>query len=70
MPDEEAFCVLDRLMKAYSLRGMFTPEMDGLQLRLYQYDKLLEDLVPRVHQHFIQEGVRSTMYASQWYVKK
>lgn len=36
MPDEEAFCLLVRLMQSYDLRGHFLPEMPQLQLRLYQ----------------------------------
>ncbi|CAJ0882580.1 8906_t:CDS:2 [Entrophospora sp. SA101] len=32
MPDEEAFCVLVKLMKHYNMRGHFLPGMDGLQL--------------------------------------
>ena len=36
MPDEEAFCLLVRLMHSYGLRGHFLPEMPGLQLRMYQ----------------------------------
>lgn len=34
MPDEEAFCLLVRLMYTYDLRGHFLPEMPKLQLRL------------------------------------
>ena len=34
MPDEEAFCLLVRLMDSYDLRGHFLPEMPRLQLRL------------------------------------
>ena len=34
MPDEQAFCLLVRLMHTYDLRGHFLPEMPKLQLRL------------------------------------
>ncbi|KAJ3044516.1 GTPase-activating protein [Rhizophlyctis rosea] len=68
MPDEEAFCVLVRLMKDYNLRELYTPQMTGLQLRLYQYDKLLEELFPAVHKHLEQQDVKSTMYASPWFM--
>lgn len=34
MPDEQAFCLLVRLMYTYDLRGHFLPEMPKLQLRL------------------------------------
>jgi hypothetical protein len=68
MPDEEAFCVLVRLMKSYNLRSHFVPEMPGLQLRLFQFDRLLEELLPHVFNHLLRQGVKSSMYASQWFL--
>ncbi|KAI9249642.1 rab-GTPase-TBC domain-containing protein [Sporodiniella umbellata] len=68
MPEEEAFCVLIKLMNSYGLRSHFTPEMEGLQLRLYQFDMLVKEHVPRVSRHFEQQGISSTMYASQWFM--
>ncbi|KAG0300138.1 GTPase-activating protein [Dissophora globulifera] len=68
MPDEEAFCVLVRLMNSYDMRGHFTPDMNTLQLRLYQFEQLMEETVPIVHKHFQNQGIRSTMYASQWFM--
>ncbi|KAJ2706246.1 GTPase-activating protein [Coemansia sp. IMI 203386] len=66
MPDEEAFCVLARLMYTYGLRGHFLPTMDDLQLRLYQFDHVLRETLPRLSRHFQQQGVEATMYVSQW----
>ncbi|KAF9393088.1 GTPase-activating protein [Podila verticillata] len=68
MPDEEAFCVLVRMMGSYEMRGHYTPEMNMLQLRLYQYEQLMEEQVPIIHKHFQNQGIRSTMYASQWFM--
>ncbi|GAA6028944.1 hypothetical protein JCM8097_001518 [Rhodosporidiobolus ruineniae] len=68
MPDEEAFCVLVRLMKAYDLRSHYTPNMPGLQLRLFQFDRLVEELLPGVFLHMLRQGVKSSMYASQWFL--
>ncbi|QRV94238.1 GTPase-activating protein GYP5 [Ceratobasidium sp. AG-Ba] len=68
MPDEEAFCVLCRLMHSYDLRGHFLPDMPGLQLRLYQFDRLVEDVLPVLHLHFVRQGVKSSMYCSQWFL--
>ncbi|KAG8884128.1 GTPase-activating protein [Tulasnella sp. 331] len=62
MPDEEAFCVLVRLMHSYGLRDMFVPEMPGLQLRLFQFDRLVEELLPVVHVHFVRQGVKSSIF--------
>ncbi|KAM0790844.1 hypothetical protein ACM66B_004688 [Microbotryomycetes sp. NB124-2] len=68
MPDEEAFCVLVRLMKSYDLRSHYTPNMPGLQLRLFQFDRLLEELLPGVFMHLLRQGCKSSMYASQWFL--
>ncbi|KAJ9479987.1 Rab-GAP TBC domain-containing protein [Pseudozyma hubeiensis] len=68
MPDEEAFSTFVRLMKSYDLRGHFTPNMPALQLRLFQFDRLLEDFLPLLHRHLVRQGVKSSMYASQWFM--
>jgi hypothetical protein len=68
MPDEEAFCVLVRLMKSYDLRAQYIPDMPGLQLRLFQLDRLLEELLPAVFMHLLRQGIKSSMYASQWFM--
>ena len=44
MPDEEAFCLLVRLMHSYDLRGHFLPEMPKLQLRLVRAVSLFAKL--------------------------
>ncbi|EIW67913.1 hypothetical protein TREMEDRAFT_33160 [Tremella mesenterica DSM 1558] len=66
MPDEEAFCVLVRLMDSYNLRSHYLADMPGLQLRLFQFDRLIEDLLPLLHAHLLKKGVKSSMYASSW----
>ncbi|KAH8555847.1 rab-GTPase-TBC domain-containing protein [Umbelopsis sp. PMI_123] len=68
MPDEEAFCVLTCLMKQYGLRGHYTPDMEGLQLHLYQYEKILSEQLPHIYRHLELKGISSTMYASQWFM--
>ncbi|CAG8535426.1 59_t:CDS:2 [Diversispora eburnea] len=68
MPDEEAFCVLLRLMKYYNMRGHFLPGMDGLQLKLFQFDRLVEEMLPKLHEHLKSQGINSSMYASQWFM--
>ncbi|KAF8928958.1 GTPase-activating protein [Haplosporangium bisporale] len=68
MPDEEAFCLLVRMMNSYEMRGHYTPEMNMLQLRLYQFEQLMEETVPLVFKHLRNQGIRSTMYASQWFM--
>ncbi|EPS44175.1 hypothetical protein H072_1887 [Dactylellina haptotyla CBS 200.50] len=68
MSEEEAFCLLVELMRTYSLRDMFTPGMKGLHLRLYQYDRLLEDLCPALSVHLNRRKAQSSLYATQWFL--
>ncbi|KAH9949002.1 rab-GTPase-TBC domain-containing protein [Amylocystis lapponica] len=68
MPDEEAFCLLVRLMHSYDLRGHFLPDMPKLQLRLFQFERLVEELAPVIHIHFLRQGIKSNMYCSQWFL--
>lgn len=68
MPEEEAFDALVRLLQKYEIRGQFTPQLDLLILRLYQLDGLLQDHLPHIHRHFNEQGIRSNMYASQWFL--
>jgi len=68
MPDEEAFCLLVRLMESYDLRGHFLPEMPKLQLRLFQLERLIEELLPVLHLHFLRQGVKTSMFSSHWFL--
>lgn len=68
MPDEAAFCVLIKLMSEYGLRGHFTPEMEILHERMFQFAQLLQLHSPQVYRHLDAQGVLPTMYASQWFM--
>lgn len=68
MPEEEAFCLLVRLMNKYSLRELFIQDMPGLHLHLYQFERLLEDLEPALHCHLNRRGVTPRLYATQWFL--
>lgn len=68
MPEEEAFCLLVRLMNKYQLRDLFTMDMPGLHLHLYQFERLLEDLEPALYCHLNRRGVTPKLYATQWFL--
>jgi len=68
MPEEEAFCLLVRLMNQYHLREMFIQEMPGLHLHLYQFERLLEDLEPALYCHLHRKGAAPQLYATQWFL--
>lgn len=42
MPEEQAFCVLVKLMYNYGLRELYKDGFEVLTLRLYQLDRLME----------------------------
>ncbi|KAG5924579.1 hypothetical protein E4U42_004613 [Claviceps africana] len=68
MPEEEAFCLLVRLMHHYKLRDLFVQDMPGLHLHLYQFERLLEDLEPALYCHLHRRGISSHLYATQWFL--
>ncbi|KAG8531133.1 uncharacterized protein KY384_004491 [Bacidia gigantensis] len=68
VPEEEAFCLLVRLMNHYHLREMFIKDMPGLHLHLYQFERLLEDLEPALYCHLHRKGVQPRLYATQWFL--
>ena len=68
MPEEEAFCLLVRLMNQYHLRDMFIQDMPGLHLHLYQFERLLEDLEPALYCHLNRRSVHPQLYATQWFL--
>ncbi|KAI8342298.1 rab-GTPase-TBC domain-containing protein [Chlamydoabsidia padenii] len=68
MPEEEAFGVLVQLMDRYQLKGHFAPQLNLLHQRMYQLDGLIHDQLPHIYRHFENQGIRSNMYASQWFM--
>ncbi|KAI9820767.1 MAG: GTPase-activating protein [Pycnora praestabilis] len=68
MPEEEAFCLLVRLMNQYHLREMFIQDMPGLHLHLYQFERLLEEFEPALYCHLHRRGVAPQLYATQWFL--
>ncbi|GCF01143.1 GTPase-activating protein [Zygosaccharomyces mellis] len=66
--EAEAFSLFVKLMKGYGLRRMYLPEMPGLMLMLYQFDRLLEENSPQLYNHLTRQGIRSSMYATQWFL--
>jgi len=68
MPEEEAFCLLVRLMNQYQLRDLFIQDMPGLHMHLYQFGRLLEDLEPALYCHLHRRQVTPHLYATQWFL--
>ncbi|XP_076316390.1 ecotropic viral integration site 5 ortholog-like isoform X2 [Tachypleus tridentatus] len=68
MPEEEAFCVLVRLMEDYRLREMYKPYMAELGLYMYQLECIVQELFPEVHIHLQSQNFQTTMFASSWFL--
>jgi hypothetical protein len=68
MPEEEAFCLLVRLMNQYHLRELFIHDMPGLHKHLYQFERLLEDLEPALYCHLRRRQITPHLYATQWFL--
>lgn len=68
MSEEEAFTLLVRLMSKYDVRSLFTADMAGLHLRLYQFERLLEDYEPALYCHLGRRNVGPQLYATQWFL--
>lgn len=68
MPEEQAFCVLVKLMYDYRLRDLYKNGFDNLYLRLYQLHRLIEEQLPQLAQHFTEHHIETHMFASQWFL--
>ncbi|KAG5896484.1 hypothetical protein JTB14_005864 [Gonioctena quinquepunctata] len=68
MPEEQAFCVLVKLMYDYRLRDLYKDGFDNLYLRLYQLNKLMEEQLTPLWLHFAEHHIETHMFASQWFL--
>ena len=68
MPEEQAFCLLVKIMNDYGLRFTLKDGFETLYLRFYQLDRFIEDQLPDLYKHFKEQHVESHMYASQWFL--
>ncbi len=68
MPEEEAFCVLVKLMQDYRLRELFKPSMAELGLCMFQLECMIQDLLPELYRHFTSQGFHTSIFASPWFL--
>lgn len=65
--DNMAPADLDRLMEDYDLRSCFLPDLSGLHLRIFQFQKLLSQHMPDLALHLEELQIESA-YLSQWFL--
>lgn len=68
MPEEQAFSVLVRICFEYKVRDLFKPGFEDLHLKFYQLERLMEDQIPDLFDHFIEMCLETHMFASQWFL--
>ncbi|CAH1128718.1 unnamed protein product [Ceutorhynchus assimilis] len=68
MPEEQAFCVLVKLMYEYRLRDFYKQGFENLYLRLYQLNRLMEEQLSPLWHHFTEHRIETHMFASQWFL--
>ncbi|KAF9878930.1 TBC domain-containing protein [Colletotrichum karsti] len=68
MTEEEAFCLLVKLMNHYQLRDLFVQDMPGLHKNLYIFERLLEDFEPALYCHLRRRSISPHLYATQWFL--
>ncbi|CAL8143642.1 unnamed protein product [Orchesella dallaii] len=68
MPEEQAFCLLVKIMYNYQFRDLYRDGFDNLHLKLHQLDRLIEEQIPELWAHFQELAIESHMYASQWFL--
>ncbi|XP_059792822.1 rab GTPase-activating protein 1-like isoform X3 [Balaenoptera ricei] len=68
MPEEQAFCVLVKIMYDYGLRDLYKNNFEDLHCKFYQLERLMQEQLPDLHGHFSDLNLEAHMYASQWFL--
>lgn len=66
-PISTRLLTLARLMEDYDLRSCFLPDLSGLHLRIFQFQRLLHQHMPKLAAHLESLQVESA-YLSQWFL--
>ncbi|KAM5239087.1 rab GTPase-activating protein 1-like isoform 2-T2 [Ctenodactylus gundi] len=68
MPEEQAFCVLVKIMYDYGLRDLYKNNFEDLHCKFYQLERLMQEQLPDLYSHFGDLNLEAHMYASQWFL--
>lgn len=69
-PSDEASvfqCALALLLR-YSLADLYRPRFAKLGVLVWQFDRIVEGFLPKVHTALVRHGVNSEFYAIQWFL--
>ncbi|XP_021887995.1 EVI5-like protein isoform X2 [Carica papaya] len=71
MSEEDAFWLLVALLKGAvhaPMEGLYQVGLPLVQQYLFQFDLLVKEQMPKLGEHFTQEMINPSMYASQWFI--
>ncbi|KAK6119086.1 hypothetical protein DH2020_026776 [Rehmannia glutinosa] len=71
MSEEDAFWLLVALLKGAvhaPMEGLYLVGLPLVQQYLFQLDHLVAEYLPKLGEHFAQEMINPSMYASQWFI--
>lgn len=71
MSEEDAFWLLVALLKGAvhaPMEGLYLSGLPLVQQYLFQFDLLVKEYLPKLGEHFSQEMINPSMYASQWFI--
>ncbi|KAM7277728.1 hypothetical protein ACFE04_004862 [Oxalis oulophora] len=71
MSEEDAFWLLVALLKGAvhaPMEGLYQVGLPLVQQYLSQFEQLVRERLPKIGDHFTQEMINPSMYASQWFI--
>ncbi|KAJ4799296.1 Ypt/Rab-GAP domain of gyp1p superfamily protein [Rhynchospora pubera] len=71
MSEEDAFWLLVALLKGAvhaPMEGLYQAGLPLVQQYLFQFEQLVKEFLPKLGQHFSDEMINPSMYASQWFI--
>eukprot|EP00392_Amoebophrya_sp_AT5.2_P009018 g9046.t1 len=66
--EEETFWMFVQLMELRGLKGFYKDKFPMLRVYLKAFDRLLEEQLPDLREHFRSEGVQPAVYLHQWFL--
>lgn len=68
LPEEQAFGVFVKIMYDYNQRELFLNGFEQLNLSFFILERIIEEFLPDLHSHFLENNIESHMYCSQWFL--
>ena len=66
--EETAFKALTELVERFNMADLFNSDLPRLKLFFYQLDRLVSIVEPELHDHFKDEMINASYFASAWFI--